>query len=125
MNRIGTLILIACFMSSCFVRTASNCIVDKRFKEEFFAHIEFIDEAENKHPYYAEEYRESIIYLGRVTSHFPPMDPSNVGFSSKSEYQDSRQIWLAWYEDNKCNYTKQMADSVISAKQPKWLKPSE
>lgn len=79
----------------------SQCIENEKFKNEFFKNIDIIDNLINKNQ--NEIFHKSLKFISLYT---PVSFETMLNYGSiypYGTYEKDKQIWLDWYEKNKCN----------------------
>lgn len=110
MKRILILAGVAILLGNCSSR---RCIADKAFVKDYRQHLQIIIKQEKGDSTDVDEYFDALKYFYKITGSFLRAKYDNgLGYQDKSVYKEDVKRLKMWLEENKCTFTKEMADSV-------------
>jgi hypothetical protein len=93
-----------------------ECKIDKDFNKIYYDSLLSIktDYEEVGTPQIDPE--KAFLFLGSITGHHSSRDGTHFGlwYQSDEDYLDDIKKWEKWYEENRCIYTIEKADSIYS-----------
>ena len=106
-------IIIIVFYFSC----NENCPIDLDFAKVYnnalsTVTIEYEKETDTPKPYNVEK---AFYFLGAISGHFSSRDGTHFGmmYKSNEDYQLDIEYWKKWYNNNKCEFNIEKADSIF------------
>ena len=105
-------------ISSIFIvfSCSRNCHIDKDFKKKFELSIKLIETVQNPNNSTAievEKLRETVWFLMAISK----IEPTNFDIEhgihyNADDYKSDISKWKEWYDNNKCNFSIETADSL-------------
>jgi len=94
-----------------------DCHIDKAFKSLFESKLEIMKASEiHKIDMTINEKLKAIIFFNAITGHHARIESYHIPLYEDIEtFKQDIRVWSKWYENQKCGYTKEKADSLVSA----------
>lgn len=112
------LALVGLFLCSCG-RNKEQCNISKPFRDVYFKSLSTIEisyesRTRKKLPY---DEGRAFIFLGYISGHHSNRNGSHFGlvYLKKEDYELDMHYWKNWFEENKCHFSIQTADSIFSS----------
>jgi hypothetical protein len=105
-NKIILLFLIGQLFYNCAVSKGNKCEENLKFKEVFMLNISKVENYVNGKGH-KEEFKEGLAFISKY-SEVSYLDMLNYSgsYSSYKSFENDKNNWLKWYEENKCTGIK-------------------
>lgn len=103
MKKIIIIVLISILNFNCssVSNIKNDCIENLAFKKDFFLNIENVENLLTKNQ--NQSFHNSLRFISKYTKVSWESMLNYSGTYPVGKYRKDKQVWLKWYEDNKCN----------------------